>query len=179
MSGKGEIHNKIKKILIRPPNWIGDVVMSMPVIENIRYIFPDCEIYVLAKPWVLPLFEHHPAIDKVIKYSNKGRLFSTALRGIKYAGMIRREYFDMAILLQNAFEAAILTFLGGVRIRVGYDTDARGILLTNPVRRKRHPTTIHHVDYYLQILKGLGWDCLLYTSPSPRDLSTSRMPSSA
>ena len=69
----------IKRILIRSTNWVGDTVMTMPAFEAARKIFPQSAITVLAKPWVAPLFENHPAIDEVILY----RTGDGYIKGIK------------------------------------------------------------------------------------------------
>lgn len=162
MANKAErmkgISGNIERILIRSTNWIGDVVMSLPAIENIRLLFPESEITVLAKPWVIPLYEFHPSIDKLMIYRNHKSPVAYPVNIINHAKEIRKRGFHMAILLQNAFEAALLAFLGGVKIRVGYNTDGRGLLLTHPVKRRRHISELHHMDYYLELLRGMGWN---------------------
>ncbi len=62
----------------------------------------------------------------------------------------------MAILLQNALEAAILARLAGIPVRAGYDTDARGLLLTHAVPMRRALKKIHQAEYYLQMVQALG-----------------------
>ena len=58
--------SEIGRILIRATNWVGDLVMSLPTIEAVRTCFPSSSIVVLARPWVAPLLENHPAVDEVI-----------------------------------------------------------------------------------------------------------------
>ena len=58
--------SKINRILIRATNWVGDVVMTLPALEAVRECFPKSNISILAKPWVIPLFEAHPMVDEVI-----------------------------------------------------------------------------------------------------------------
>jgi hypothetical protein len=58
----------IRRILIRATNWVGDAVMSMPAFEAVRESFPESHITVLARPWVAPLYESHPAANEVIPY---------------------------------------------------------------------------------------------------------------
>jgi heptosyltransferase-2 len=72
---------------------------------------------------------------------------------------LRLRRFDAAILLQNAIEAAIIAWLAGIPVRAGYSTDARGLLLTHPVRRTEVIKTVHQSLYYLEMLKALGFKC--------------------
>ncbi|MBW1842382.1 MAG: lipopolysaccharide heptosyltransferase II, partial [Deltaproteobacteria bacterium] len=64
--------------------------------------------------------------------------------------------FDAAILLQNAFEAAFITFLAGIPVRIGYNTDGRRLLLTHPVSCSPEIKAVHQTRYYLNILTGVG-----------------------
>ncbi|MBW2139419.1 MAG: lipopolysaccharide heptosyltransferase II, partial [Deltaproteobacteria bacterium] len=54
--------SKISKVLIRSTNWVGDAVMSLPALESVAANFPEAEITVLARPWVVPLLKGHPAV---------------------------------------------------------------------------------------------------------------------
>jgi heptosyltransferase-2 len=149
---------KIRRILIRPSNWVGDVVMNIPAIEAVRENFPESTISVVARPWVTPLLENHPVVDQVLPIRKGGNHISRVSEIIRVAGRIRREEFDLAILLQNAFEAAFLTYLGGINLRVGYNTDWRGFLLSHAVIRDDEVLSLHQVEYYLYILRAMGWD---------------------
>ena len=145
-----------RKILIRATNWIGDAVMSVPALRAIRGQFPSAEIVVLARPWVADLYARERAIDRVIRL--------TAARGVRDWGAkwrlareLAAERFDCAILLQNAFEAALIARLAGIPRRIGYDRDGRGWLLTDAVRVPR-PGEIprHERFYYLELLRRAG-----------------------
>ena len=148
--------SEIGHILIRATNWVGDLVMSLPTIEAVRTCFPSSSIVVLARPWVAPLLENHPAVDEVIHYKKGTGILPDTLEIIRVIRQMKKREFDLAILLQNAFEAALLTFLGGCRYRLGYNTDRRGFLLTHPVFMRDKFLRIHQVEYYLNILKVWG-----------------------
>jgi heptosyltransferase-2 len=149
---------KIRRILIRPSNWVGDVVMNIPTIEAVRENFPGSTISVVARPWVSPLLENHPAVDQVLPIRKGSHHLSRVSEIIRVAGQIRRKEFDLAILLQNAFEAALLIYLAGINFRVGYNTDWRGFLLSHAVIRDHEVLGLHQVEYYLYILRAMGWD---------------------
>lgn len=146
---------KIRKILVRSTNWIGDAVMTTPALGSLRSAFPDAEIVLLANPVVAELMTPHPSCDRVIVYDKKG-----PHRGIggffRFCSGLAGERFDMALLLQNAIEAAIIARLARIRIRAGYRTDGRGFLLTHAVPVTDEVRTIHHTEYYLNLLRGLG-----------------------
>ncbi|MCP4708216.1 MAG: glycosyltransferase family 9 protein, partial [Planctomycetes bacterium] len=114
----------IQRILIRGANWVGDAIMSTPTICAIRTNFPQAHISLLVKPWVAPLFEHNPHIDHIFLYRAEGR--HRGWRGkLRLGADLRRARFDLAILLQNAFEAAYLAWIARIPHRLGYNTDAR------------------------------------------------------
>jgi len=149
--------SEINRVLVRATNWVGDAVMNMPALEAVRENFPESTIVVLARPWVIPLLENHPAVDQVLPL-DKGKGYPADLVEIlRVAGRIRKMRFDLAILFQNAFEAALLAYLGGVRFRVGYNTDARRLLLSHAVVRNKDVLELHQVEYYLSILRAMGW----------------------
>ena len=144
------------KILVRATNWVGDAVMSLPALAAIRGRFPTAQIVALARPWVADIYEHQSSIDRVIRYH--------AARGMRdwgakwrLAKQLREERFDCAILLQNAFEAALLARLAGIPRRIGYNRDGRGWLLTDAVAvPKRGEIPRHERFYYLELLRRAG-----------------------
>lgn len=145
------------KLLVRAPNWVGDAVLSLPALRAIRRVFPEALLAVLARPWVAPLYRRESAVDEV--------LLHTAAPGPgdwggkwRLARRLRAQGFDCAILLQNAFEAALLACLAGIRRRIGYARDARGFLLTEavpPPRAGEIPR--HEAYYYLELLRRAGF----------------------
>ena len=126
----------------------------MPAINAVRQKFPDAEISILVKPWVAGLFENSPAIDRIIIYDDEkyGRLCGKR----KLVSDLKKNKFDMAILFQNAFEAAFLSFLAGIPVRYGYNTDGRGMLLTHKIALSDETLKKHQVWYYLDLLRPLG-----------------------
>ncbi|MBF0413000.1 MAG: glycosyltransferase family 9 protein [Desulfamplus sp.] len=149
-------HNKSKlKILIRAANWVGDAIMTTPIIRAIRKNYPHAHITLLAKPWVIPVFDNNPYIDDIMFYENSTR-HTKGFGTLRLARDIRKKKFDMAILMQNAFEAALITFLGGVPVRIGYNTDGRTLLLNPSIKLDKRLKKVHLIDYYRGILKGAG-----------------------
>ena len=144
-----------RKILIRSTNWIGDAVMSTPAVRTIRENFPESEITLLVHPWVADVFRYSPRVDQIFLYEKKAR--HQGIKGMVHlAGELRQQQYDCAILLQNAFEAALITAMAGIPARGGYPTDGRGLLLTHRVTKAPELITKHEVHYYQRIVRGLG-----------------------
>ncbi len=145
--------NTPNKILIRGVNWIGDAVMTIPAVRAIRMAYPEAHISLLVKPWVAEIFKASPDIDEIILYEKN----LTGLTGkFRLAGLLRKQKFDYAILLQNAFDAALLTWLAGIPERIGYKKDSRSLLLTNAIPVTEDILAKHQVYYYLNIVNTIG-----------------------
>ncbi len=143
------------KILVRFPNWIGDAVMSTPALGAIRAAFPSSRIVLAANPVVCELMSPHPYCDSVVAFDKMGPHRGVA--GLwKFSRGIAAEGFDLAILLQNAIGAGLMAAMAGIETRAGYNTDGRGFLLTHPVRLSKQALGLHHTQYYLEMLAGLG-----------------------
>lgn len=142
----------IRRILIRVNNWIGDVVMVSPAMRSIRRRFPDAEITLLAKPWVLDALRGSPVYDRLIEYDREGPHAGLAGRW-RLIRSLRKRHFDLAILFQKALEAAVLARAAGIPLQIGFGTDGRRWLLTHPLEA---PAEGHHVDGFLRIARALG-----------------------
>ena len=136
------------RILVRAPNWLGDAIMGLPFLENLRYIYPQSHIGIWCKPHLRPLFKAYSKIDQVITYPNS--VFSLLRSCLKL------RYFSACILLPNSFSSALSAFFTGIPQRIGYATDGRDLLLT-----QRYPPpeqeALHQIDYYLHLLKCMGY----------------------
>jgi lipopolysaccharide heptosyltransferase II len=138
-----------RKILIRGPNWVGDAVLAIPALKAIRSNFPETEITLLVRPWVAGLFTSAPFIDKVWTEPKPTKLGDWK----RITRDIRAFEFDMALLLPNSFESALMMFLARVPNRIGYATDGRTWMLTNPIEPSTG--TQHQVHYYLDLAKAI------------------------
>ncbi len=149
------IDKKPESILIRSTNWIGDAVMTIPAVRDIRNNFPKSRITMLALPWVADVFRHSPWVDDIFIYDKGGKHkgFSGKYRLIRN---LKEKRFSATILLQNAFEAALITKLARIPVRGGYNTDGRGLLLTHPVKKRAAIKDKHQVFYYQEMIAGLG-----------------------
>ena len=130
--------------------------MSIPALRAIREAFPDWRITVLARPWVADLYAREQFCDRIIRYDRNGDHGGLGGKW-RLAGELRGDRYDCAILLQNAFDAALLAWLARIPRRIGYARDGRGFLLTDAVALPG-PDDIpkHQRFYYLELLRRAG-----------------------
>jgi heptosyltransferase-2 len=148
-------HDSIQKILIRAVNWIGDAVMTTPAISVIREHFRHAEITILANSSVSQLFLHHPGVDSIITFDRQGKHHGVAGR-LRLANELRKHAFDLAIILPNSFDSALVPCLAGIRTRIGKCSDGRTLLLSGRYNAEKGSTSCHEVEYYLNLMKFFG-----------------------
>ncbi|MCX8030662.1 MAG: lipopolysaccharide heptosyltransferase II [Thermodesulfovibrionales bacterium] len=141
------------KVLIRGVNWLGDAVMTIPAINSLRKTYKNQYLCQLLTPSVSAIFEKDPKIDEIILYEKK---FKTIPGRINLSFLLRKKGFSKAYLLQNAFDAALITFLAAIPERIGYNRDGRGFLLTSPIPYHKEDRKLHHIEYYLNLLRQSG-----------------------
>lgn len=147
--------SQIERIVVRVTNWIGDAVMNTPALGALRETFPKARITVLATPLVAELFVGHAWVDEVLVYDRKGR--HAGIWGkLSLCAEIKELRFDLAVLLQNAFDAALIAWLAGIPRRLGNKSDGRALLLTHGFDHLPLGDRLHHVDNYLEMLKPFG-----------------------
>jgi heptosyltransferase-2 len=151
------IKGNVKKILVRAPNWIGDAVMCLPALSALKALYPDSKVSVLTRTRAVPIFLNNPDVAEVIEYDAKGR--HRGIKGrIRLSGEIKKKGFELAVLFQNAFDAAFISFISRIPERAGYSRDLRTQLLTVPVPVTDVIKKKHQVYYYLNIIDALRED---------------------
>lgn len=158
----------IERILIRGVNWVGDSVMTIPALRQLRRIFPRAHLTLLIRPSLVGLFREADFVDEVLPLE---------LRSVREywraAAALRARRYEMAVLLPNAFGAALLTYAARIPIRVGYPTDGRGWLLTHRIPLAPGWRRQHQVYFYLHLVtelerRFLGTEDSAFADLSPR-----------
>jgi lipopolysaccharide heptosyltransferase II len=142
--------DEIKRIVVRLPNWLGDVVMSVPALRELRRIAPTAHITLVSRPGTADVFIDADFADEVLTYTRRG--WTSAWN---QAREWRRRRFDVAVIFQNAFEAAAIAFLARVRTRIGYTAERRGALLTHQLPLPAWKNDRHESFYYLNVVAEL------------------------
>jgi heptosyltransferase-2 len=144
-------------IMIRATNWVGDAILALPTIRAVRQKFPDARISIVARPYVTEIYREQSICDELIAYDPKGTQRGWSGRAT-LASDLRARKFDVALLLQNAFDAAWLAWRAGIPDRIGYARDGRRLLLTNAIAvPKPGEIPAHEKFYYLELLRRAGW----------------------
>jgi len=145
------------KIIVRAPNWIGDSILAVPAAYSLSRNFPQAQIWIAAKEWVKDLFSSHDFIKGIFPLPD-----ADGFRNLKDSiQKIKSFNFDIGVLLTNSFSSAFLFYLSKIPERWGYSTDGRRVLLTRRVALKKGEDSSHQLNYYLDLISGLG----LKTSP--------------
>jgi heptosyltransferase-2 len=145
------------KILIRATNWVGDAIMALPALRAVRKRFPEAEIAIVGRPYVADIYRDQEICNQLIPYDPKGLHAGFSGRE-RLAAELRAQKFDVALLLQNAFDAAWLAWRANIPERIGYARDVRSFLLTKAVPLPRHgEIPAHEKFYYLELLRRAGW----------------------
>jgi heptosyltransferase-2 len=131
----------VGRLVVFAPNWLGDAVMALPAIADLRRGWSGGAIAVAARPSVASLFALAGVTDEVVTLKKGAR----PLR------------FEVAVLLPNSFHAALVAKRAGIPERWGYRTDWRGLLLTRAIERASSGVHLHQVDYYRRLVEALGF----------------------
>lgn len=145
-----------RKILVRLPNWVGDIVMSTPALRALGAAHPHAELVVEGRPYSRPLVEDLPYVTRFLADPGKGFAKTRArVRGL------RAERFDWALLLPDSPRAAYAPWRARIPVRVGYSRDPFRELFTT--HRLRHPRTtdgkrlaFSMIERYLRMTRLLG-----------------------
>lgn len=135
---------------MRIPNWVGDAVMAVPALRELRDLLPHAHVTVVARPGAADIFIESDFVDDVLVYDRQG--LASVWNQIREW---RLREFDLAVLFQNAFEAAVIPSVAQVSTRIGYATERRGFLLTHSLPLPAWKDERHECFYYLNIVAQL------------------------
>ena len=140
-------------VLVVSPNWLGDAVMALPAIQDVRRRFAGSRLMVAARTSVSSLFRLVPGVDDVVTLEWRGGLLKRAAMR-RDAARLRDSNIGTAILLTNSFATAWLVKKAGIAERWGYATDLRRALLTRAIDRPSY--SVHQGAYYQYLTRELG-----------------------
>ena len=137
---------------MRGANWVGDAVMTVPALRELRRLLPRARVTLVTRPWAEGIFEGADFIDDFLV---TGETSNSPRAVISEARQWRARRFDLAVLFPNSFAPALVAALARVPFRAGYATQGRSALLTHrfevPAWRGRR----HEVFYYLHVVAEL------------------------
>jgi heptosyltransferase-2 len=160
----GTMKKQMEKLLIRCPNWVGDVVMATPTFDCLRQNYPHAKIVGLIRNYALSVIEDGPWFDQIIGCEDK------TLRGFwNLVGTIRDIDPDMAVVLPNSFRAILPLWFGGVKEIFGYCRNHRSFLLSGgpaPLQEKSGIVPVPMVEYYIEMCRWLNLEIPEVRKPS-------------
>ena len=135
---------------MRSPNWLGDAVMALPAVRNLKTLLGDEPLAVAAPEKLAALWLRCPFVDQVIALDKPRNLPITV-------GQLRDGKFGSAVLLPNSLRVAAEAWRAGIPQRIGYARGGRGMLLTHPIPAPaRNPARLHQRFYYLDLVTAMG-----------------------
>lgn len=144
---------KADRVVVIAPNWLGDAVMALPAIADVRRHFAQADLAIAARPPVAPLFAMVQGVDELVMLPGGGGM--RAVTGWQAdARALQPKSFDVALLLPNSFATALIASNAAIGERWGFATDWRGRLLTRAIARPRGVT--HQAAYYQALTSALG-----------------------
>jgi heptosyltransferase II len=148
--GKEIRAEKIERVVVRGTNWVGDAVMSVPALRELRRVLPGAHLTLATRPWAVGVFDGADFLDDLLIIEGRG-----AAGSWRQLRAWRQRRFDLALLFPNAFEPALVAALTRVPIRLGYATQGRAPLLTHPIPVPQWRGQRHEVFYYLNLVTEL------------------------
>jgi heptosyltransferase-2 len=143
---------KIKRVAVRGANWVGDAVMTVPALRELRRVLPGAHITLVTRAWAEGIFAGADFIDELLVGGGTARGAGAVWNE---AREWRRRRFDLSLLFPNAFAPALVAALARVPTRVGYATQGRGLLLTHALPAPEWRRRRHEVFYYLNVVAEL------------------------
>ena len=140
----------IKRVVVRGANWVGDAVMTVPALRELRRVLPGARVTLATRPWAEGVFAGADFVDELLLVDSNG--LASHLRQIR---RWRAHRFDLALLFPNAFQPALVAFAARVPLRLGYSTDGRRALLTHAFEPPSWRGSRHEVFYYLNLVGEL------------------------
>ncbi len=137
-------------VLVRTPNWLGDLVMSYAFFEQLERLLPDAQIDVVIKKNLVDLMDLFPMVQNAYVFDKKTH---GSVKGLyQFGNQIRQtKHYDYFFVLPDSFSSALMAFATRSKKRVGYSNEARSFLLTqNPPLPKEK---IHRCRKYIRLLE--------------------------
>lgn len=137
------------KILVRLPNWLGDMVMSVGALHQLPHFFPGAEISIIVKKGLQDLLPFFPPVKHTFVFSKEEY---KGMKGVwRFGQMIRKtESYDLYIAFPDSFSSALMGYTAGAEERIGYKKEGREILLTDTYAK---PKGLHRAEEYVALLE--------------------------
>jgi heptosyltransferase II len=138
-----------KKILIRLPNWLGDMVMATAFIQAVHETFPNATIDLITKKGIDFLLDYFPVHRHRFIFSKEAYKGSSGVR--KFGAEIsNKEKYDLFFCLPDSLSAAIMATTITARKKIGFKKSMHTVFFTKVFKRKEN---VHRVEEYVDLLE--------------------------
>ena len=144
-----------RSIIVRMPNWVGELIMATPILEDLRTTLPNAEITAMCLSHIAPLLEHDPAIDKLFHFS-KSKKFFRRIEERNIVEKLKKGRYDLGIILTNSFSSAWHFWRGNVHNKTGFKTHYRTPFLDIHPSFPKDRAKQHLVTTYKTLLTSLN-----------------------
>ncbi len=144
-----------KQIIVRMPNWLGDLVMATPILHDLRVQYPEAHITAMCQGGVGQLLAHDPNINEIFSYKKPSGWIHRG-HPLEIIDTLKKGHFDLGVLLTNSYSSAWWFWQGHVENRLGYSNGLRNFLLNKTVKYSPDVEKQHLVITYKQLLAPLG-----------------------
>jgi len=145
----------MNRILVIAPNWIGDAVMSQPLLATIKASYPHAVIDVLATSWVAPVYRACSEVAELIEADLRHGQLQWSLRRA-LAAQIKKRGYASCYVLPNSFKSALIPWLANIPVRIGYEGELRRFLLTETKANSPKTQRIPMVEHYANLCAPSG-----------------------
>ena len=142
-----------KNIIVRMPNWLGDIVMATPILKALRNFFPDSKITLMCQHPSSAILQEDPNVDEIFSFKRSKPIFFRRDTTCSITDKLKIGNYDLGILLTNSFSSAWWFFQGNVKERIGYKNFPRDFLLTKSMKKPSKHALYHQVDEYADLLR--------------------------
>jgi len=139
-----------KKILVIQTAFLGDVILTLPMVQTLKNLMPGSLIDFLCIPLTSNVLENNPAINKVIQYDKKGKDKLNNFFGV--LTLIRETKYDIVLCPHRSFRSALITYFSKANVRIGYEKNSLSFLLTD---RVKYDNNVHEIQRNLDIMAAI------------------------
>ncbi len=142
----------VGRILVIQTAFLGDVILTLPLLQTLKDFFKDARIDVVVVPRAADICRNHPAVHEIISYDKRGA--AKGLKGIwQLSRFLKDRHYDLAVVPHRSLRSAILAFLARIPLRIGFKRSAGFFLFTKRIRYEKNK---HEVERNLSLLAGIG-----------------------
>lgn len=168
-----------RHIIVRMPNWLGDLVMATPILTDLRHHWPEAKITVSCQGILGTVIQEDPHIDDILPFKRPSSWLNLKAHQ-EILKPLKQGSYDLGVLLTNSLSSAWWFWRGAIQNRIGYATHGRSWLLDHAIPFPLQRESQHLVITYKMLLEPLGIPVSktapkLYLSPAEQQTAKDKL----